>query len=65
MTENEFIKECEGEEEIPKEIMEKAQKRWEAKKNKDWATADTLRKEIKDSGFEIEDLVNEYKIKRV
>ncbi len=62
---DEFIKECEGEEEIPKEIMEKAQKRWEAKKNKDWATADTLRKEIKDSGFEIEDLVNEYKIKRV
>ena len=62
---DEFIKECEGEEEIPKEIMEKAQKRWEAKKNKDWATADTLRKEIKDSGFEIEDLANEYKIKRV
>ena len=24
-----------------------------------------IRKEIKDSGFEIEDLVNEYKIKRV
>ena len=62
---DEFIKECEGEEEIPEEIMEKAQKRWEAKKNKDWATADTLRKEIKDSGFEIEDLANEYKIKRV
>ena len=32
-----------------------AQRRVDAKKNKDWATADALRKEIQDAGYIIED----------
>ena len=62
---DEFIKECEGSSEIPEDIMEKANKRWEAKKNKNWATADALRKELLESGYEIIDSPNEFKVKRI
>ena len=40
---------------IPEEITAMAQRRVDAKKNKDWATADALRKEIQDAGYIIED----------
>ena len=40
---------------IPQEIMDMAQRRVDAKKNKDWTTADALRKEIQDAGYIIED----------
>ena len=40
---------------LPPEIMEIAQKRWEAKKSKDFALADSLRKEAFEKGWLILD----------
>ncbi len=51
------------EEEIPQEITDLAQKRMEAKKNKDWAEADRLREMIKENGFLVEDMAEGFKIK--
>lgn len=48
--------------EIPSKITELAEKRWQAKKNKDWSTADQLRAEISNLGYEILDSKEEYKI---
>ena len=41
--------------EVPAEIQALAQKRWDAKQAKDWAAADTLRKELEASGWIIKD----------
>ncbi|MBI4708887.1 MAG: cysteine--tRNA ligase [Candidatus Portnoybacteria bacterium] len=41
--------------EIPEEIKQLAKEREEARKNKDWAKADQLRKKIQESGWDIED----------
>ena len=41
--------------EIPSEIIEIAEKRKEAKKNKDFKLADELRNQIKEKGFEVVD----------
>ena len=50
---------------IPQEIVELAQKRVEAKKNKDWASADALRNEIQSAGYIIEDAPgNTFRIKK-
>ena len=50
---------------IPQEIIELAQKRVEAKKNKDWASADALRNEIQSAGYIIEDAPgNTFRIKK-
>jgi len=43
---------------IPKEILELARKREDARKNKNWKEADRLRKRIGELGFEIEDTKN-------
>jgi cysteinyl-tRNA synthetase len=51
--------------EIPEEIKELAEKRKIARKEKDWETADKLRDEIKEKGFEIEDTKEGYLIKKV
>lgn len=51
--------------EIPEEIVEMAQIRWQAKKNKDWATADRLRNELKEKGFEIKDSSDSYTINKI
>jgi cysteinyl-tRNA synthetase len=40
---------------IPQDIVDMAQRRADAKKNKDWATADALRNEIQSAGYLIED----------
>jgi cysteinyl-tRNA synthetase len=40
---------------VPAEIQALAQKRWDAKQAKDWAAADTLRKELEASGWIIKD----------
>ncbi|MFA6339003.1 MAG: cysteine--tRNA ligase [Candidatus Paceibacterota bacterium] len=42
-------------EEIPEEIKKLAEEREEARKNKDWSKADSLREEIKNLGYEVED----------
>jgi cysteinyl-tRNA synthetase len=41
--------------EIPTEVSELAEKREAARLAKDWATSDTLRKELQDLGFDVED----------
>ncbi len=49
---------------IPAEIIEKAEKRKQAKIDKNWALADSTRAEITEAGFIIEDLPwNEYRMK--
>jgi cysteinyl-tRNA synthetase len=40
---------------IPDEIQDKAQRRWEAKQARDWAMADSLRKELAELGWQIKD----------
>ncbi len=52
----------EDEQIIPKEITEKAEKRWQAKKNRDFATADALREELSSLGYEIKDSKDDYRI---
>lgn len=39
----------------PEEVQALAQKRWEAKQNKDWASADALRDEIAAAGWTVKD----------
>lgn len=46
----------------PTEIVELAQKRWEAKRRKDWATADALRAQILELGWAIQDRPNGYSL---
>lgn len=40
---------------VPADIQQLAQQRWDAKQAKDWATADTLRKELEAAGWLIKD----------
>lgn len=40
---------------VPTDIQSLAQKRWDAKQAKDWATADTLRKQLEAAGWLIKD----------
>ncbi|MEM5777235.1 MAG: cysteine--tRNA ligase [Candidatus Aenigmatarchaeota archaeon] len=48
--------------EIPKEIIELAEERLKARKEKNWKMADQLREEIKKKGYSIEDTDDGYKI---
>ncbi len=50
---------------IPNSIIELAEKRVEAKKNKDWKAADALRDELHKHGFQIKDTTNGYEIKKI
>lgn len=50
---------------IPSEIEELAKLRWEAKKNKDWASADKYREEITSKGYSILDSKDSYKIEKI
>lgn len=50
--------------EIPAEIRELAQKRWEAKANRNFADADALRKEITEKGYLIKDTKDGYAIEK-
>ena len=49
-------------EEIPDNIKAKAEARWLAKQNRDFATADALRNEISSLGYEIKDAKDGYEI---
>lgn len=51
-------------EEIPSEIKDLAELRWNAKQNKDWAKADELRNEISKLGYTILDSKEGYEIKK-
>jgi cysteinyl-tRNA synthetase len=68
----EFFKDCDAvlaifsheEEKAPKEIEEKAQKRFIARQQKDWKLADLLRNEIDKAGYLVEDLPAGFVIKK-
>ena len=49
-------------EEIPAQVAELAAKRWQAKKDKNWAEADSLRAEIDGLGYIIKDSKDNYEI---
>ena len=51
--------------EIPEDIVDLAEKRWQAKKNKDWTKADSLRAELKEKGYEIKDSSDSYTINKI
>ena len=61
---NAFINyvESKQKDDVPSEVKEKAEARWQAKKNRDFATADTLRAEISSLGYEIKDTKDGYEI---
>ena len=42
-----------------------AEKRWEAKKAKNWSEADALRDKLKSLGYEIKDTPSGYEIKKI
>ena len=50
---------------IPNEIKTKAEARWQAKKNRDFAKADILRAELVKLGYEILDSKDGYQIKKI
>ena len=52
-------------EDIPADIKELAEKRWQAKKERNFALADELRKEISDKGFEVKDTREGYEINKL
>ena len=53
-----------NEQEIPKGILELAQQRLEARKNKDFKLADEFRFKVTEMGYIIEDSDNGFKIKK-
>jgi len=61
---NSFFDILQLEEKIPKEVMELAKKRLEARNNKDFKLADKLRQEINDLGYIVEDVDNGFKVKK-
>ncbi|MBU2566281.1 cysteine--tRNA ligase [Patescibacteria group bacterium] len=48
---------------IPENVKQIASRRWEARNNKDWDTADALRMELENLGWSMEDSGTEYKLK--
>ena len=47
---------------VPAEIQEKAQQRWDAKLAKDWAAADALRDELTAAGWQIKDAKDGFEV---
>lgn len=52
-------------EEIPAEVKELADKRQQARADKDWAESDRLRQAITDLGWQVEDSKDGYKLKKI
>ncbi|MCD8372250.1 MAG: cysteine--tRNA ligase [Clostridia bacterium] len=61
---DEYLKEVEekNKEDIPAEIKELAEKRWQAKKNRDWPLADSLRAELDGKGYAVKDSKDGYEV---
>ena len=57
--------EVEQQAEIPSEIVDMAQQRWDAKKQRDFARADELRAKIKSLGWEVFDKKDGFDIKKI
>ena len=55
---------ADAESDIPKEIRELAQRRWDAKKARDWTEADRLRGELKAAGWDVLDKKDGFDIKK-
>lgn len=53
-----------SEDKIPAEVEEKANLRWQAKQNKDWALADKYRDEVNAMGYTIVDSKEGYKLEK-
>jgi len=51
-------------EDIPKDVIELAEKRIEARKQKDWELSDKLRDEIKEKGYTVDDTKDGYRLKK-
>lgn len=47
---------------IPREVMEFAEQRWQAKQSRDFANADSLRKKIDEMGFVVKDSKDGYEV---
>ncbi|MFT5471683.1 MAG: cysteinyl-tRNA synthetase [Verrucomicrobiales bacterium] len=47
---------------VPADILEKAQQRWDAKQSKDWAAADALRDELTAAGWQIKDAKDGFEV---
>ena len=60
-----FIEKHDVKQEIPKEVIELAQKRAEARAKKDFAMSDSLRDQIKDLGYEIKDSKEGYTLNKL
>ncbi len=54
-----------GKEQIPAEIIQLAQRRAQARTDKDWALADKLRDELKEKGYQVKDTPQGPKISRI
>ena len=52
-------------EKIPSDVKDLAEKRWQAKKNRDFATADSLREEIQKLGYLVKDTRDGYEISKL
>ena len=50
---------------VPKDIEQLAEKRWQAKLDHDWAMADTLRQELTIAGWAVKDGANSYEMIRI
>ena len=48
---------------VPNDIQTMAQARWEAKKAKDYQTADTLRNQIESKGYVVEDTPDGFRVR--
>lgn len=62
---NEKLELTEENSDIPAEIVELAEKRWQAKQSRDFTTADSLREELKNKGFLVKDSKEGYEITRI
>ncbi len=56
---------ADDEESIPEEIQALAERRWQAKQARDWATADALRDELAAAGWSSQDAKDHYTLKRL
>ena len=60
-----FTKSNNESQEIPQEIADLAERRWQAKQGKDFAMADTLRDELQAQGWSVKDTKDEYTLKAI
>ncbi|MBQ1942612.1 MAG: cysteine--tRNA ligase, partial [Clostridia bacterium] len=51
--------------EVPADVKELAERRYAAKKNKDWAAADALRAEITAKGYAVKDTKDGYTVEKL